>query len=57
MTSGAEVWTAIDGLVSRESVTADGMEGRGVRVRMTRISRVDELGTPNPVRRRDGVTI
>jgi hypothetical protein len=33
------------------------MEGRGVRVRMTRISRVDELGTPNPVRRRDGVTI
>ena len=45
-----------EGLPLRSWVVG-GMENRGVRVTMTRISRFDELGTPNPVSRRGGVTI
>ena len=40
-----------------ESAAVHGAEGRGVRVRIIRISRLDEFGTPNPVSRRDGVTM
>lgn len=41
----------------REPWVADVMENRGVSVTMTRTSRFDELGIPNPVSRRSGVTI
>jgi len=50
-------WTSVGGWRCGEFVVENGVEGRGVRVRMTRISRSVEVGTPNPVSRRDGVTI
>jgi len=57
VTSLEGVWTSVGGWESRAFAAAYGVENRGVRVRMTRISLFDALGTPNPVRRRDGVTM
>jgi hypothetical protein len=50
-----EHWSAEGKVVHSPTSTEE--ENRGVRVRTIRISLVDALGTPNPVRRRDGVTI
>jgi hypothetical protein len=41
----------------RELSAAQGIDDRGVRVKMTRISRLVAFGTPNPVSKIAGVTI
>jgi hypothetical protein len=51
------VCPSVDGWKYRESMVSHGAEGRGVRVRMIRISRLVEFCTPNPVSSRGGVTM